>query len=380
MLVASNLSMTSVNQYDSIRVLVLRENWIGNTGLSLLNALLRLGTWASGVSEIDFVPLSWRGRPMKLIRRLLLRQSTRELNRALLAEASVVKPHLFVAVKGTFVTRETIQQLRQSGVVCYCFYPDVSFFAYGGNLPRALPEYDWIFTTKSFGPRDLRDALGMHNSSFLPHAYDPEVHIPRRVTPELLKFLGADVCFVGSWSLKKQSLLEGLVQRRPKLKIRIWGNSWDRLPRKSVLRQVAAFKPINGIGYASAISCSKINLGLLIEQMRGASSGDLITSRTFHIPACGGLMLHERTSDLLKIFKEGESCVCFEGLDELVAKVDELLANDSRRKAIAECGRRVVVSAHSWDHRARSILDHFISAHAKEDPLENRSNSAIDAA
>jgi spore maturation protein CgeB len=272
---------------------------------------------------------------------------------------------LFIAVKGAFVTRETLEAFRNVGIVTYCFYPDVSFIAHGRYLPRSLPIYNWIFITKSFGPKDLKERLGISGSSFLPHAYDPAVHQPREATPELLKQLGADVSFIGSWSPKKQRLLEGLVKRRPNLKLRIWGNSWNRLPRDSNLHDFTSFKPIVGIGYASAISCSKVNLGILSERVHGASSGDLITSRTFHIPACGGLLLHERTSDLLKIFSEGESCVCFGDPDELVAKVDELLADDTRRKAIAERGRRVVTAGHSWDHRARTILDHYLAHDAK---------------
>jgi spore maturation protein CgeB len=122
-------------------------------------------------------------------------------------------------------------------------------------------------------------------------------------------------------------------------------------------------KPLLGGDYAAAISCSKISLGLLIEHVRGASSGDLITTRTFEIPACGGLLLHERTVDLLRIFKEDESCVCFEGPDELVRKIDDLLSNEARRRSIADRGREVVLSEHSWDHRVQSILEHFHEHH-----------------
>jgi spore maturation protein CgeB len=357
--------------YESLRVLVIKENWLGNTGLSAFNAFLRLGTWASAISETDYIPREWKSLTAKLFARLIRTELVREFNRALLDEATVIRPHLFFAVKGTFLLPETIKTLRQNGTAAYCFYPDVSFLVHGKYLPLALPEYDWIFTTKSFGPQDLKQKLGITRSSFLPHAYDPQVHVPRKPTPELLQFLGADVSFVGAWSPKKQRLLEALVKQRPQVKLRVWGNSWNRLSPESVLRRFVEFKPIYGLGYASVISCSKINLGLLHEQVHGASSGDLITSRTFHIPACGGLLLHERTSDVLKIFKDGESCVCFDGPDELIAKVDELLADKPRRKAIADSGRRVVASAHSWDHRARAVLDHFLGRQSSEGHLES---------
>jgi glycosyltransferase involved in cell wall biosynthesis len=359
----------SAAPYASLRVLIVRENWIGNTGLSVLNAVLRAGAWASGISETEYVPTAWKGLPMRTLRRFVRPYAVRQFNRALQEEAKGIHPHLFLAVKGTFVTAETLRAFRRQGITCFCFYPDVSFLAHGRYLPEALPEYDWIFTTKSFGEKDLRDKLGIRHSSFLPHAYDPEIHRPRPPTPELLSLFGADVSFVGAWSPKKQHYLEALVERRPKLNLKVWGPSWDRLPAISPLRRFTAFKPITGIGYATVISCSKINLGLLSEKVSGASSGDLITSRTFHIPACGGLLLHERTEDLTRIFKEDDSCVCFSNIDEMVAKVDALLSDDRRRQALAERGRKVVETGHSWDERVRTILNRYLQ--------ENRGSACV---
>jgi len=356
-----------LNPYQGLRVLVVRENWLGNTGLSAFTALLRAGTWATSISEREYVPIEWKSPAMKLLGRLLRPAAVGEFNRDLLRAMRELKPHVFLAVKGTFIEAGTLRAARQMGITCYCFYPDVSLTAHGRYLPEAMREYDWVFTTKSFGLADLK-ALGQPKSSFLPHAFDPMVHQPRQPTPELMKELGCDVSFIGTWSPKKQRLLEELVQLRPRLNLKIWGNYWHRLASNSPLRARTTFKPITGIGYASAISCSKINLGLLSEEVRGATSGDLITSRTFHIPACGGLLLHERTRDLLKIFEEGESCVCFDGADELAIKVDQLLGDEDLRSRVALRGREVVVASHSWDHRVRTILDQYL----KQRPAADR--------
>ncbi|RLD02664.1 MAG: hypothetical protein DRI56_13825 [Chloroflexota bacterium] len=296
---------------------------------------------------------------MRIVGKLLRPFAVREFNRALLRETELLKPHLFLAVKGSYVQADTLRAMRQLGAKLYCFYPDVSFMVHGRYLPHALKEYDWIFTTKSFGPKDLKNRLGVEKSSFLPHAFDPEVHQPRPVTAEALETFGCDVSFIGGHSPGKQKVLEELIRRRPDLKLKIWGDRWQNLPKDSPLRPYATFQAIFGIGYATAISCSKINLGLLSEKVFGASSGDKITSRTFHIPASGGLLLHQRTKDLLEIFVEDESCVCFGDIDELVEKIDWLLANEEMRKTIAARGREVVNEFHSWDHRVRTILEHY---------------------
>ncbi len=346
------------SEYKNLRVLVIRENWLGNTGLSAFGALLRTGAWAFSLTESEYVPLEWRALPAKTVARVLRPAAVGEFNRALERTAEEMRPHLFLAFKGAFVKPEALRRLHRMGVVRYCFFPDTAI-ANSRYLPHAIREYDWIFTTKSFGPRDFREQFGIQNCSFLPHAFDPIVHHPRTPTAEEDKMFGCDVSFIGSWSPKKQKLLEDLVHLRPGLSLKVWGNSWQNLPRSSPLRPYAQFQPVVGIGYATAISCSKINLGLLREGLPGASSGDLITSRTFHIPACGGLLLHERTTDVLQIFEENESCVCFEGAHELASKIDEFLKDRERCRAVAARGRGVVLAAHSWDHRVSTILDKF---------------------
>jgi spore maturation protein CgeB len=224
-------------------------------------------------------------------------------------------------------------------------------------LEAAAREYDWIFTTKSFGPRDLKEHLGVEKSSYLPHAFDPGVHRPRSLKAEDVVQFGCDVSFIGKFSPAKAGILEELARRRPGLQFKVWGKHWERLAPDSPLRKHVMFCAATGVEYATAISASRINLGLLQEAIPGASSGDQITSRTFHIPACGGLMLHERTDDLLKIFREDENCVCFSGIEELVKKIDSLLGDKDACVRIAARGRELVEQGHSWDDRARTILD-----------------------
>jgi glycosyltransferase involved in cell wall biosynthesis len=349
--------------YHNTKVLVVRENWLGCTGLSAFNALIRAGVQATSITEAEYLPL-WASFPMRVVRRALRYTAAKEFNRALLRDVQRYKPDLLLVFKGPIVLADTLRTIGKMGIVRYCFYPDISFEEHGPYLPEALPCYDWIFTTKSFGPRDLKILLGIDTASYLPHAYDPDVHRPRIPEPRDHNQYDCDVSFIGGWSRKKAQTLEGLIARRPNIKLKIWGDRWQNLARTSPLRPFTAFHSILGPAYAMANSCSKICLALLQERMGRASSGDQITSRTFHIPACGGLLLHERSRDLLNIFTEDENCVCFNDVDELVSKVDALLADDGRRKSIAQRGRELVESAHSWDHRARTILDHYLHSRA----------------
>jgi hypothetical protein len=345
--------------YQNTKVLVVRDNWLGCTGLSAFNALIRAGVQATSITEAEYIPL-WASLPMRVARRSLRHAAIKEFNAALLRDAHGYKPDLLLVFKGPFVLADTLRTIGKMGIIRYCFYPDNSFWGHGPYLPEALPCYDWIFTTKSFGPRDLETLLGIRTASYMPHAYDPDVHRPRN--PELRDQdqYDCEVSFIGAWSRMKAQTLEALMARRRGTKLKIWGDRWQNLAVTSCLRPLTTFRNVLGPAYALANSRSKICLGLLSERTGRASSGDQITSRTFHIPACGGLMLHKRTRDLLDIFTEDENCVCFDDIDELVSKVDALLADDRRRKAIAQRGRELVESGHSWDLRARTILDHYL--------------------
>jgi spore maturation protein CgeB len=361
----------SVTAYENLKVLVVRENWLGCTGLAAFNALIRAGVQTTSITEWEYFPL-WASLPMRVVRRALRYAAVREFNAALLSSARVFRPHLLLVFKGPFVLAETLRAIGKLSTVRYCFYPDVSFEVHGPYLPEALRCYDWIFTTKSFGPTDLKRLLDIKAASYLPHAYDPDVHRPR--TPSLLdqERYGCEVSFIGGWCRKKEQILEGLLTRRPGTRLKIWGDRWENLPKASPLRPFTEFRAIYGPAYAMAIACSRINLGLLQEKMGRSSSGDRITSRTFHIPACEGLLLHERNKDLLDIFTEDENCVCFADADELAAKVDALLADEPRRRSIAQRGLELVRSAHSWDHRAKTILGRFLEARgeARDDSQE----------
>jgi spore maturation protein CgeB len=111
--------------------------------------------------------------------------------------------------------------------------------------------------------------------------------------------------------------------------------------------------------YAMAIQCSKINLGILSEQRVGSSSGDLITSRTFHIPGASGFMLHERNEESLKCFEEGTESGFFEGPEEMVSQIKKYLPDAALRDKIRMAGHRRALAEHSLDARAETVMGYL---------------------
>lgn len=342
----------------NLRIIMAIRRFPGSNSEAAYQALKRQGHSMLPVDEADFFPLAWKRFGLKAVRKALQPWLIEELHRDIVERARLYRPHLFLAIKGAFIPARTLQRLGEMGIVRINWYPDVSFTVHSRYLPHSLPLYDWVFTTKTFGIKDMREKLGITNTSLLLHGYDPEIHRPQDLSEEERHRYGCDASFIGTWSPKKQRYLEQVVENLPELKLRVWGNQWENaLP--GPLEEAIEGTEIIGREYAKAIRASKINIAILSERRAGASSGDLITSRTFHIPASGGFMLHERTEEVLEVYEEGEEIACFDSPEELVQKIRGLVDADQKREEMTRRGRESCVPAHSLDERVKAVIEKY---------------------
>lgn len=345
------------------RAMVVCDQWLGSDGYAGMNALRRAGWDVHVIPEWEYIPVRWRSRSMKALGRALRSAAERELRHEIILQAHRLTPEFLLVFKGRFIMPGTIATLRGMGVRCYNFYPDVSFRAHGPHLPRTLVEYDWIFTTKSFGLADMRQQLGMTRASVLMFAFDPDLHNPMQLSERDRQTYSADVSYIGTWSPKKERLLAEVIRRRPALRVRIWGEQWYKATESGEpFRRAIPGREVVGAEFVKAICASKINLSIMSEKRVGSSSGDQVATRTFSVPACGGFVIHERTDEVLQLFKENEEIVCYEDIDDLISKIDLYVADDQRRTAVAGRGQAMVRACHGWDKRIGEILAHHESA------------------
>lgn len=353
---------------NPLRILAVSESWQGGNSYALVRAFRRAGHSVSVIDSASYLPTGWQRRALRALRRAIGPVLVAEYSRALIAEAKHLRPHLFFVFKGSYVTVEAMNAIKGMGAVAINFYPDVSVVTHGRYIPQSLRLYDWVFTTKTFGLGDMERLLGIRNASFLPHAFDPEVHRPFSLDKSDLERYTADVSFIGTWSPKKERLLQHLYDSLPHVRLRIWGAQWEKASTR--LRNAIEQQAVLGAEYAKCIRASRINLGLLSEVRTGASSGDLITSRTFHIPASGGFMLHERSEEIVRYFDEERECSLFSCSEELVERVVYYLANDEKRRDVAEAGyQRCLTSSYSMDTRAEQVLTKYRELAMKEDSV-----------
>lgn len=205
-----------------LRIVAVSALHQGANDYAFVRAFRRAGHSVRGVSQAESLP-DWRGRRMKLARKALQNYIVRDFNRRLLDEARAHRAELLFVFKGSMVAASTLREVRRRGCIAIQFYPDVSFRTHGAELPAALREYDWVFTTKTFGLKDMREQLGVVDASFLPHGYDPETHRPVDMSRDDGAFFDTDVTFIGNWSPKKQKLLESVVNALSGVHVSVWG-------------------------------------------------------------------------------------------------------------------------------------------------------------
>ena len=341
-----------------MKILAVGPLFRGSNAGGLFRAFSRSGQIIDIVDEFYFISMRGKRLVTKIIEKFVRPIQTVEFNDQIKSSILKLQPDVLFIYKGAFVYPETLDFAKSRGAKLVMFYPDVSMTFHGGNIPKCIPKYELIFTTKTFGKGDLQEKFGVNCGVFVPHGFDPEIHRKLPISRRDHEMFDCDASFIGTWSPKKERFLAALKEAVPHLDLKVWGTQWSK-SKSQALEKSLMHKDVFGDLYALAIRCSKVNLGILSEKVAGASSGDLITSRTFHIPGAGGFMLHERNEESVLYFDEGTEVGFFDGEAELIEKVRYYLKNEDERLTVAEAGHGRAVKDHSLDARAHTVLGHM---------------------
>lgn len=186
---------------------------------------------------------------------------------------------------------------------------------------------------------------------------DEVAHAPVELTPEEEVMYGSDILFLGTYMKGRGKFLRRLVDSG--LPLAIVGDRWNRCPE---WRDLKPFWRSPGVYrdevYARWIQGAKICLGLLSHENR-----DLHTTRSSEIPAIGSLLCAERTPEHSKMYVEGQEAVFWSNADECAEICRQLLADEPRRKAIADAGQRRVHANGTFNEpMVRSVLEHLMGS------------------
>jgi spore maturation protein CgeB len=216
---------------------------------------------------------------------------------------------------------------------------------------RALPIFDlWVTTKSANAEAHEMPAKGVRRILFVDNSYDPALHRAVAITDTDRRDFGSDISFVGTYEQARAQSLADLA--RAGFDVRVWGNGWRRASDRPAGLRIED-RPVYDDDYAKVVSASRLNLCFLRKENR-----DLQTCRSIEIPAMGGLMVHERNTEIAGLFKDGEEAVFFGSNPELIARCRDLLSDDAACRRIARGGHQVILAGrYRHEDRLRLILD-----------------------
>ena len=333
------------------RVVMAADFSYGTTGSGVAHGLRALG--------IDLEPVD-SGRHAFLPRGFLLRAAGRAsealrrhaYNAAIIDAVETVKPHAFLTVKGTWLEPQTLQRIGERGAARLNYYPDFHF-GYRDVDTASFPFYDRFLTTKSFQVEDLKQRIGAEKVELLHHGYCDAVHFPRHSARGEDDYV-ADVTYVGNYTPHKEKWLSAIAQAAPDAKLRIAGAGWHKVSDEALRKGVLGHQ-LSGDFYARAVQSSRINVAVHMGPLEPGGWQDLVSIRTFEIPACRGFMLHVDNEDIRALFAVGEEIDVFANEEELAAKVAYYLSHSEKRREMTERAYARCVPAYGYDARAKVI-------------------------
>jgi spore maturation protein CgeB len=286
----------------------------------------------------------------KFARRLRLPIDHARVNDALLALPEA--PDVLWIDKGNTVLPSTLRRLRRRfprlRIVGYSPDDMVQWHCSSIYFLLGLKHYDAFITTKSFGVAELRD-WGCPRVIFSENAYDPAIHRPC-VKPDGSPIEQTiDVGFIGHHEAERSRSIARLCEAG--VPVTVTGPGWQRY-RRSLPPNATILPPVFGPDYAARISATLVNLGFLRKMNR-----DLQTQRTVEVPACGGFLLAERTTEQQRLFAEAEEADYFGDDDELIRKTRFYLDEPVRARQIASAAfRRCRSGGYSYQERLTTAV------------------------
>lgn len=247
-----------------------------------------------------------------------------------------------------------IRKLRSIPVVYYdgdvpASLPEFGGFASGFKIYEGadLSEYDGVLCNSTGGAARLTE-LGARTVSTVHWGVDPELYAPIDIPED------RDVYFYGFGAEYREAWIRAMMvdaaEALPEASFAIGGKNFA-MPLGRV--HMDGDVPFNT--FRQACRRSKINLNITRDAHASVYASS--SMRIFELAAMGCCVVTNPVAGLEEWFTPGEHMAVAGSGEEAVALYRELLADESRRRAMGDAARAVVLERHTHRHRAQEIVD-----------------------
>ncbi len=282
---------------------------------------------------------------------------TLKMNLDFLKRALEFKPDIVWVEMGKLIYAGTLRRIKkQFNCLLINSYSDdfLGPLKRSRHYIRSVKVYDYIFTPRNSNFPELYQRGAKHVGKFW-KGFNPESHFPEELTDQEQKLYLTDTVFFGHYEPSRAEPFSALANAVDRFKI--WGNGWQKC-KIEFPEGVIQYRDAEGHEYRKALCGGKIAVHFLSRWNRDTQS-----SKSFEIPACGVMLLAERTEDHQLSFEEDKEAVFFSSIEELIDKATFYLKNEPLRKKIAEAGhKRCIESGYSNESRVHLMLKEAVSA------------------
>jgi spore maturation protein CgeB len=286
------------------------------------------------------------------------------VNNQLLHIVKQFRPHIVLCYRALIIFPSTIDEIRhRDACILVCYNNDNPFSSQARwrtwrHFRSAIPHYHLHLVYRHSDIYEYTKA-GAKQVYMLRSHYLPWLHRRLQLNAEERRTWDADICFLGHCSLDDRLTQLSTLMHSVPGKYNIRGSNWAKFANGYPWKGLDTQK-IQGEDYVKALNASRIGLCFLSQRQ----SEDTYTRRCFEIPACGTMMLSQRTADLVTLYEEDSEAVFFGCAEELVDKAGFYLQNEDARQRVAEAGwRRCTISGYDiysrmkeWLNVARELL------------------------
>ena len=339
-------------------------------GSKLVHGATQLGVAESDL-DISYINASpfWSPSMKRMRGKIFYRLADRRswewwgFQRKLLDQVSSKPPNILLVTGILPLAKEVFKAVKSHGGLCVNYLTDDPWNPIHRRrcFLASLQYYDHIFSTKQALQQRLHSA-GVKATSWLPFAYDPELHKGPLPDPEDENRYGVDITFIGTGARERLAWLHSL-SGLAGVKLRIYGNSWQGLATPGWERREA----LQGEAYCRAIASARVVLGLLRQSNR-----DLSTDRSYEIGAIGGCGIYQDSQEHRALLPDYPDVGFFSTPAQLRKNVEEILSDPDLQGRMRRLGAAALRRPeHTYAARLQTILD-WARQQAGQDSIASR--------
>lgn len=273
----------------------------------------------------------------------------RSVNDRLMKKIEDYRPEAVWVFKGMEILPDTLVKIKQQGILLANYNPDNPFLFSGSgsgnkNVTNSIGLFDVHFSYDRHIRQRIVSEFGLPCFN-LPFGFELEekVYLSCLQQKEVKK-LG----FIGNPDQHRAGFINRLADF---FDIDVYGHGWDKAVSH---KKITSFDAVYGDEYWHKLYCYRAQINLMRPH-----NPDSHNMRSFEIVGVGGIGLYPVTSDHIEYFGNNKLAVLYDGMDDCVEKVEELLSmSDSEvlawRKRIRQAALDQGFDYHS---RAKIFID-----------------------